>query len=229
MIHEISETDLMLVPGSWPFAEQHKREIETHWAKNLRENPDLWNGKLLIARTPKIDNGILSAQCVEVEYAAYLAWREWGYPDMSRFNIFGTALVRSREGHLLYGVMGDRTSWPGRTYPPAGSLELEEVGPDGRLDAFASGARELKEETGIDVTVLQAEQTLVSWAGQQIAVVKVYNVDLASDELDAQINDFIAAQSNSELAKIMMAARVADLDSKNTEPYAMQIAQYLLP
>lgn len=228
MIHEISHTDLMLVPGSWPFADQHRQEIETHWAENLRKNPDLWNGKMLAACAPKIENGCLCAQFVEVDYAAYLAWRDWDYPDKSRFNIFGTAVIRSREGHLIFGVMGEATSWPGRTYPPAGSLELSDVGLGGRLDVFVSGVRELKEETGIDVQSMAPDQALVAWAGQQISVMQVFSLDYSGYELVAEINDFIAAETHSELAKVQLITCVEDLDIQNTEPYAMQIAQYLL-
>ncbi len=228
MISEISHTDLMLVPGSWPFAEQHAQEIENHWARSLKDNPDLWNGKMLAARAPKIQDGCLSAEFVEIEYAAYLAWRDWEYPDKSRFNIFGTAVIRSREGHLIFGVMGDTTSWPGRTYPPAGSLELSDVGPDGRLDVFVSGVRELKEETGINVQSMTPDQTLVAWAGQQIAVMQVFSLDYSGHELVKEINDFIAAETQSELAKIQLITCIEDLDIRNTEPYAMQIAQYLL-
>ena len=228
MIYEILETDLRLVAGKWAFAIQKRDEIATHWAKSMVGNDALWNGKMLSSRAPKFQNGRLEAQLIEIDYASYLAWRDWGYPDKTQFNIFGSSIIQTAEGHLIYGQMGKHTSWPGRTYPPAGSLEINDVGVGGQIDVFASGARELKEETGLNASDARRGADFVSWSGQQISVCRTFHFDQSSDDLAKEIRAFIKREENSELGDIQVIKTPACLDQANTEPYAIKIAEHLL-
>ena len=149
MIESLTGVDLILSDESWAFAEDNKADIAAYWAAVLAENPTLFNGKVLGARAPRIKNGVLTATLVEIDFSAFLAWRDWGFPDTDIYNPFGSAVIAGNDGGYIFGVMGAHTSNAGAVYPCAGSLDLSDVGRDGRVDIWASAARELREETGL--------------------------------------------------------------------------------
>lgn len=228
MIQRISRVDLRLVDRVWPFAVEREKEIAAHWARRIKENPALWNGKTLRATAVGITGGCLAAEFVETDYAAYVAWRDWGYPDKSFFNIFGVAVVCSKEAHLLFGRMGAHTVGGGLIYPPAGSLDPGDADGDGKIDVFASALRELREETGLNVTEARQGEDFVVWCGQQISVTRVFEFDLSSEELARRIGKFLGDQSRPELAEVIVLKTVADIERDNIEPFARAIAWHLL-
>lgn len=228
MIQRISRVDLRLVDRVWPFAVERGEEIAAHWARRASENPALWNGKLLISASPRVSGDCLRAQTFEIDYASYTAWRDWGYEDKTHFNIFGSALIRSCEGHLIFGRMAGHTAGAGLIYPPAGSLDPGDVDAGGKIDVFASALRELREETGLSVTEARQGEDFVVWCGQKISVTRVFNFDRGTEALASAISTFVSNQDRPELSEIVVLRSMADVDMENTEPYAIMIAAHLL-
>jgi len=224
--------ELTLVEGVWPFAEENPGRIASHWALAIKNNPALWNGKLLLAERPELSGNCLRANSIEVSYSSYLAWRDWGYPEKSFFSVFGSAIIRSREGYLVFGEMGMHTAGAGLIYPPAGSLERSDLGEGGRIDVFSSAVRELAEETGLVVdNAGQANPGIgdfVSRAGQLISVNRVFQFDQSAASLVKDIEEFMATQERPELAGLVVLKTMADIDKNKTEPYAIGIAKHLL-
>src|SRR5689334_10916768 len=120
----ISSLDLHLHPGAWPFAEAEKLRITEHWRKLAEANPRIWNGDVLICTGAKIADAVLTGRFLKTDYASFVAWRDWGWPDKSVSNLFGSAIVHSADGALLYGRMAGHTLNPGKIYPPGGPLEM---------------------------------------------------------------------------------------------------------
>lgn len=228
MIHFLTSVDLRLVPGVLRFAEKHQAAIKTHWAKCVAKTPALWDGKVLATLKPKVEAGCLSASLVEMNFSTFLAWRDWGCPDATIFNLFGSAIIRSREGDLIFGRMGQNTSNPGAIYPPGGSLEPKDVIADQRVDVFASISRELKEETGLDASEAVAEDDFVAWDAQLISVNRVLKFDRSTKELVDKIREFLAAEDDPELADIVAFSAMSDIDWAPIRPYAFMSAKHLL-
>jgi len=86
VIHRVTTLDLSVVRRPWPFAEQRRAEIDAHFATRQREKPKLWNGRVLIGRNALFAGERLSASYFEVDFASFLAWRDWGFPDKDVFN-----------------------------------------------------------------------------------------------------------------------------------------------
>ena len=223
---------MRLGEGLWPFAEHNRDAIAAHWAQAIRRNPALWDGKLLLAERPELNGKRLRANSIEVSYSSYLAWRDWGYPEKSFFNVFGSAVIRSAEGHLIFGEMAAHTAGAGLIYPPAGSLERSDVGEEGRIDVFSSAVRELGEETGLEIGEAGSGRSGIAdfacRAGQLISVCRVFQFDRSAAALVEDIGAFMAGQERAELADVVVLKTMADVDRSRTEPYAIGIAEHLL-
>src|SRR5579864_6082103 len=79
-IHRVETLELSGVPFAWPFAQARAGEIAAHFAEKQREKPKLWNGRILLGRSPAFDGTHFTACYFEAGFADLLAWRDWGFP-----------------------------------------------------------------------------------------------------------------------------------------------------
>ena len=148
-------------------------------------------------------------------------------PGPPVYNCFGSAVVRSRDGALLYGRMAAHTLNPGKIYPPGGSLEPDDVQADGRVDVMGSIVRELKEETGLDAADARDGGLLLIHDGPRIAIAQLYDFDLDAAELAAKANAYLASQQDDELDGIEIIASSSQIDAR-MPPFAAKLARHLL-
>ena len=120
VIHRVTALDLRFQPRPWPFAGERRAEIDAHFAIKRAEKPQIWNGRILLARNPEFSGERFAACYFEADFASFLAWRDWGFPDRSVFNGFGMGALRACDGAFILGEMA-RTP---RT--PAGSISRRE-------------------------------------------------------------------------------------------------------
>jgi 8-oxo-dGTP pyrophosphatase MutT (NUDIX family) len=209
VIHRVTTLDLPLQPWPWPFADQRRAEIDAHFADNQREKP-IWNGRILLGRNPVFSGDRFSADYFEADFASFLAWRDWGFPDGSVFNGFGMGALRCSDGAFVLGEMGHHTSNAGRIYFPSGTPDLDDLS-DGAVDIAGSVAREVEEETGLTSADYRAG---AHWdcviSGAVIAMIRILNVDLTGDELRARIEANLARQHQPELAAIHLVRQTSD-------------------
>ncbi|HHS82808.1 MAG TPA: NUDIX hydrolase [Devosia sp.] len=220
-----------LFPGAreWPYAVENSDRIAAHWQERHAQTPQMWDGRMLLAHGLEFRDGHVHGQLMEVNYSAYLFWRENGYGDRSVFNIFGSALVLSADGAAMVGVMGKTTSWPGHQYPPGGSLERGDAGPDGHIDVSACLRRELFEETGLRADGLEEGDLLVAGAGQSVAVVQVFHSPQTAGELLQQVSRWIGKQAEPELEAVRFVRRFSEMENVPSEPWAQKLLQFVLP
>src|SRR6266702_7958907 len=148
VIHRVTTLNLAVRPVAWPFAEERRAEIAAHFAERQRERPKIWNGQILLGCDPVFSDGHLAATYFETDFASFLAWRDWGFPDAAVFNGFGMGALRTSDGAFVMGEMAQHTSTAGRIYFPSGTPDLDDVR-DGMLDIPGSVMREVEEETGL--------------------------------------------------------------------------------
>jgi hypothetical protein len=212
VIHRVTTLDLSVVRGTtWPFAQERRPEIDAHFAAKQREKPKLWNGRVLICRNPLFAGERLSASYFEVDFASFLAWRDWGFPDKDVFNGFGMGALLSSDGAFALGVMGEHTANAGRIYFPSGTPDLDDIKGDA-LDIEGSVARELEEETGLTPADYQAD---ADWhcihTGPSVAMIKILRVDISGEALRARIEANLLRQGHPELAGVHLVRARADL------------------
>jgi 8-oxo-dGTP pyrophosphatase MutT (NUDIX family) len=211
VIHRVTALDLAVEPWSWPFADEKRAEIDAHFALAQRERPQLWNGRVLLARHPVLTDERLSARYFETDFASFLAWRDWGFPDADVFNGFGMGALRCSDGAFVLGEMGQHTSNAGRIYFPAGTPDLDDIS-DGAVDMSGSVARELEEETGLEPADYRAG---AHWdciiSGGSMALIRLLDVDMPGEALRARIETNLARQPQPELSAIHLVRGPADL------------------
>lgn len=203
--------DLRVTPHQWPFAALRRDDILAHFAEAQRAKPRIWNGKVLLARNPRFAGDGLSAEYFETDFASFLAWRDWGFPDRDVFNCFGMGALRSSDGAFVLGEMGADTANAGRIYFPSGTPDLDDVR-GGMMDVAGSVAREVEEETGISPSDYRAasDWTCIE-AGASIAMMRILDVAMPGDALRAKIEANLARQSTPELSAIHLVRSRADL------------------
>ena len=211
VIHRISALDLPVETWPWPFAEARRAEIDAHFAEKQREKPAMWNGRVLLGRNPAFSDGRLSASYFETDFASFLAWRDWGFPDPGVFNGFGMGALRCADGAFVVGEMGGHTSNAGRVYFPSGTPDLNDIR-NGAVDISGSVTRELQEETGL----LPGEyETDPHWhciyTGTALAMIRLLRIGLPGETVRDRIARSLAAQDQPELSAIHLVRGTRDL------------------
>ena len=82
IIH-IDRADLRLGPKVWAFAETRREEIDAHFRATQAVKPALWNGRVLLLHDYAVTDGVMFGAFLETDFASFLAWRDWGWPDSS--------------------------------------------------------------------------------------------------------------------------------------------------
>ena len=211
VIHCVTTLDLSVQPWSWPFAEARRGEISAHFAAKQAEKPQLWNGRILLGRHPAFTGSGFRASYFEADFASFLAWRDWGFPDRDVFNGFGMGALRCADGAFVLGEMAQHTSNAGRIYFPSGTPDLDDIS-GATVDIAGSVAREVEEETGLTPADYRAG---AHWdcvvSGAAIAMIKVLNVDSSGEALRARIEATLGRQHQPELAAIHLVRGTSDL------------------
>jgi 8-oxo-dGTP pyrophosphatase MutT (NUDIX family) len=210
VIHRVTQLDLSVQAWSWPFADERRADIEAHFALKCREKPQLWNGRVLLGRHPVFAGDCLRAGYFETDFASFLAWRDWGFPDSGVFNGFGMGALRCSDGAFVLGEMADHTANAGRIYFPAGTPDLDDV-KRGAVDMAGSVSREIEEETGLAPSDYRAG---AHWhcvvSGAAIAMMRILNVDSTGEALRARIEANLARQQQPELVAMHLVRTTAD-------------------
>jgi len=211
VIHRVTTLDLNVQPWSWPFAEARRAEISAHFATEQAQKPQLWNGRILLGRDPVFTGSSVRASYFEVDFASFLAWRDWGFPDPDVFNGFGMGALRCADGAFVLGEMGAHTANAGRVYFPSGTPDLDDIS-DGAVDIAGSVAREVEEETGLTPADYRAG---AHWdcvvSGAAIAMIKILDVDSSGEALRKRIEANLGRQQQPELAAIHLVRGISDL------------------
>lgn len=210
VIHRVTALDLKVERRVWPFEHERRAEIDAHFARMRREKPEIWNGRVLLGRNADFSGGRLTSDYFETDFATFLAWRDWGFPDREVFNGFGMGALRSVDGAFVLGEMAQHTSNAGRVYFPSGTPDPNDVA-DGVLDIAGSVERELEEETGLTPADYVAEP---HWdcvvVGASVAIIRILDVDMPGEALKARIEINLARQEHPELSGIHLVRTRAD-------------------
>jgi 8-oxo-dGTP pyrophosphatase MutT (NUDIX family) len=213
----LARAELRFAPRPWPFAYERRAEIDAHFARLKRERPRAFNGRVLMLREFAIDDGLLRGAFFETDFASFIAWRDWGWPDPSVRNCFGQAALRAADGAFVLGVMSSQTLNAGRIYFPSGTPDPKDIVGE-EVDLDGSVLRELTEETGVtaaDVSLGPGWHAVL--AGPRLAMLKPVRSPLAAEELRARILAHMAAEAHPELADVRIVRGRDDLDAMMPE------------
>jgi 8-oxo-dGTP pyrophosphatase MutT (NUDIX family) len=210
----VEAIDIRVELYDWPFARERAGDINAHWQELCAARPHLFNGRVFLFRDIAIKGNCLTGACFEVEFKAFIAQRDFGYPDKAVFNCFAQGALRTPDGAFLLGEMSTHTANAGRIYFPAGTPDPSDaIG--GRLDLDKSVMRELAEETGLSANdITPARGWTIVFERQMIACLKPLRLKTDLATALARIADHIAREEHAELARIHVAATRPDIDEQ---------------
>jgi 8-oxo-dGTP pyrophosphatase MutT (NUDIX family) len=217
--------DIAFEPCDWPFADERRAEIDAHFAERRAGKPHLWNGRIVLTRADyRIAARALTGTCFEADFAALLAWRDWGFPEAGAVNCFAMGALRSADGAFLLGVMGAHTANADRIYFPAGTPEPADI-VDGRLDLAGSVAREVAEETGLTAVDYAAGEWHAVPTGARLALMRLLAADAPARELQEKMREHLAHDAHPELADIRIVRGPDDFDPR-MPPFVTAYLEY---
>lgn len=207
----INELDLEFAPKPWAFAEERHDDIKAYF-ETLQSRSALWNGRVLLMHQHEVTATVLRGSYFETDFASFIAWRDWGFPDASIRNCFAQAAVRAADNAFLMGVMGDHTANAGRVYFPGGTPDPSDI-VEGRVDLDLSMRRELTEETGLDPAELDSEPGwYIALAGARIGLIKLLHSRETAATLRERILAHLAQEETPELSGIRFVRGPDDVD-----------------
>lgn len=216
-------------PRPWTFALDARARIDEHWTRLVADKPALFNGEVLVMHRWSISGDLFEGAYLQTDYASFLAWRDFGFPDKDMRNCFAMAALTSADGAFVLGEMGPHTANGGAIYFPAGTPDLSDVTGD-TVDLAGSVFRELEEETGIAERDVTADPgwTLVL-AGTRIALMRRLRSPLSGPDLKARVEAHLAAQAEPELSRIHLVASMADLPHRRMPSFQQAYLAHRLP
>ena len=160
----------------------------------------------------------------EVDFSAFLAWRDFGFPDAQVRNAFAMAALQSSDGAFLLGEMGAHTANAGSIYFAGGTPDALDIFA-GKVDLTASVMRELQEETGLTPEdVATAPGWTIVDAPPRIACLKPMRIAATASQAKARIEAFLAQDRQPELARIHVVGALADIEAARSPAF---IVDYL--
>lgn len=210
----LDRLDLSHAPFRWAFAESRRADIAAYFARRRAQTPGIWNGRVLLLREHAFAAGTMRGVFFETDFADFLAWRDWDYPDRSVVNCFAMAALRASDGAYLMGVMGEATANPGRIYFPSGTPDPGDLRGD-TVNLEGNVLREVAEETGLtapDFNVAPGWSAVV--AGPLIALMKPIAAKARAADLRLAVLRHLAAEARPELCDVRIVRSARDFDPR---------------
>jgi 8-oxo-dGTP pyrophosphatase MutT (NUDIX family) len=198
----VERLELSFSPKPWEFALTRRAEIDGYFANLQRQNPSIWNGRVLLLHHQVVRDGVFRGDYLETDYASFTAWRHWGWPAAGVRDCFAAAAVIANDDAVLLGIMGPHTFNAGDVYFPAGTPDPGDI-VAGKVDLDFSMRRELKEETGLDAAEFDVEPGWICVVdGALIVQVKLLRSAQSADDLRARMLTHLWREQKPELFDI---------------------------
>lgn len=205
----------------WRYADAHATAIDDHWLSSRAKNPSMFNGTIHLLHAGNVDSAGFSGTLLRTDFKSYLHWREAGFPAAGVRDAFGSALIRSAEGHVVLGRQRAGNVNAGLAYLPGGFIDGRDVRADGTIDIAASIMREVAEETGLSAADVDVRPgfILTRWGALLSFALELVS-PLSSEALRDRILDGIADDPEGELVDAVVVRSPADVERIGAHPYA---------
>jgi 8-oxo-dGTP pyrophosphatase MutT (NUDIX family) len=202
----VTSIEWRLEPGRHPLESQASQAIDEGWRRRILHRPRLHDGEVVLGTRLALADGWLSGTCRMIRYAGllhFLDLPDQGAPSTPHRHLFAWPALVSADGRAVMGRMSAHTANAGRIYFPAGSLEtMDFVG--GLADIDGNMAREVREETGLDLGAARPEPGyLLLPTGRLALVIRIFRFEQSAAELAGAARAFLAARRDDELDAII--------------------------
>jgi len=178
MLHEnlitpVDRTALIHATEPHPFQIETALQARLNWQEEVRAQPALFDGSVILASTAAVVDGVFRAAVHLVPYSTFLYWRRIR-PVPGAIHVFAMALIVSSDDALIAVRMGRKTANAGRIYCASGSFDEDDLVGD-RFDVDANMRREVLEETGLDLSAaIAAPAYNVLAIGGTVVLFRIY-------------------------------------------------------
>jgi 8-oxo-dGTP pyrophosphatase MutT (NUDIX family) len=210
VILPVDAIDVRLDPGPHPFARDNEQAIAENWQREIAANPALFDGTVVLLSQLAWRDNRLVGRCHAVNYSTFMLWRQ-RRENSGAEHAYAHAMLVAGDNALVAIRMGRHTVGAGSVYFAAGSFEPIDFR-DGLVDVDFNMIREVREETGLD---LSAARRGVRWHALSIAsgtvIFRRYHVDEPADEIARRISAFVASETDPEIEGPVIIRHAADL------------------
>jgi hypothetical protein len=225
----LAHASLKVDPDMWPYEQKNRGKIERYWTKVCGENSALHNGRVYMLTRWTIAEDRLDGIVQPASYASFLYWREQGYPETGARNCFGSSVLQSREGYVIFGKMAAHTATAGLVYPVGGSFGGEDVEAESLL-VETNIARELAEETGLKPADATRQTGYICVEdGPRIALAARFMFECDAKELCQRIRVYLDTCDEPELDDVVVFRRKAFARHHRMPGFARMLIDHLLP
>lgn len=216
--------DVRLDPGPHPFERDNADAIAANWSAEKAARPALFDGTVVLLSELVYADNRLAGRCHAIRYSTFMLWRKLK-PVTSAEHAFAHAMLISSDNALVAIRMGAHTANAGKVYFAAGSFEPEDFR-DGVVDLDYNMAREVREETGLDLGQAEREQRCHALSVESgTAIVRRYRMDETADELAGRISRFVARDPDPEIEGPVIIRDMRDLP-EGLMPHMRRLAEW---
>lgn len=209
-VFPVKEIDVRLDDSPSPFEVENREAIARNWQREIAANPTLFDGQVVLLSTLAYRDGKVTGRCHAVGYSTFLYWRRNG-EDSVAGHCFAHAMLVSADNALVAVRMGPHTANAGQVYFAAGSFEPGDFR-DGQVDLHYNMAREVAEETGLDLSRAKRTEGFLGYsAANRTALFRRYDLPEKADDIAERIRAFVAAETEPEIIGPVIIRNAHDL------------------
>ena len=138
-----------LDPAPHPFERDNAEAIAANWRREIVAKPALFDGTVVLLSELAYRDRRLEGRCHAVRYSTFMHWRS-ERTTPSAGHAFAHAMLVSATARWWRSAWARIRSMPAGSISPAGSFEPQDF-PGGKVDLHSNMAREVMEETGLDI------------------------------------------------------------------------------
>lgn len=219
-VDRIERCTIQVRDDPWPYAEAHRAAIDEHWAGRSAEQLSYFNGTVYVLVSYALTGCDFAAVMRPVEFKSFLYWRAQHFPETGVRDAFGSALIRSAEGHVLLGRQSAGNLNAGLNYLPGGFVDPRDVDCSGRIDIAASVLREALEETGLEAADLcRMPGFILTRCDPQVSIGIEFRSPLGADALRAKIGHHLSQDPDAELSAVEFVTSRAGIGTTAMPPF----------
>lgn len=220
-VRRAAHCDLRIDAKHWPYAACNAAAIDELWIEKTTANPKLFNGPIQLMHECALVDQTLSARFLRTDFKTYTHWRANGFADKAVADGFGSALLRSACGAVILGRQRAGNVNGGLVYPPGGFIDPRDIRPDGRIDIEASIARELREETGLEVgEMTRTPGFQITFMGPLVSIAIEQRSRLKAEALRSTILRYLETDPDPELDDVVIMRSTHDLEAAEMPEFA---------
>lgn len=197
-IAPVHSAAVRLEPGQHPFERKNALAVDENWRKETKENPALFDGKVVLLSGLTYADGRLEGVCHAVRFATFMLWRKTR-PFDSAEHAYAHAMPVTSDNALILIRMAAHTVNAGRIYFAAGSFEPQDFR-DGTADIDFNMIREVREETGLDLAGCERDPIYHLRSSEGASVIfRRYYLDEPAETVAERIRAFVALEDDPEI------------------------------